>query len=192
MAEVPTFSNGKTEPEGGGGLSKLPLCTAAYDEATQAPRHHSHVCDLDFEHVGPHFCSQCGTHWQARTGVAGGGGKESDTALTPQQKQVALARMDATMVGTGFVMVTRQQSTGKYSYLRLNPEQIALQAPVEGWDDKTADDVAGAATEILRRRHIQHKLRALIGEGEKRTDRHKGWVHTALLKALLEDDLTPE
>ena len=188
MAEVPTFSNGNNGNGGGaggaGGAEVQLLCSATYDEPTGGGGNggESHVCDEKTDHSGPHFCSTCGSHWVARVGV------QDDDHVQPSghRQQVALARMDASLIGVGLVLVTRPEP-GRYAYQRVDPQRVLEVEPENGWGD--APDVAQATTSILKRKNAASKLESLIAESEKRDtrDKHKSWVHVSMLKGLLDE-----
>jgi hypothetical protein len=169
-------------------MTAAALCSATYDEPRRPDRsHQGHDCDQADGHAETHHCSICGIRWQTRIEQADetGGGEDGVRQLTAKQQQVALSRMDAHQLGMGFVMVTRSPEGG-YSYRRVDPELISLQEPAGGWGEASAD-VVRATGEILRRRTLRRKLMALIAESDQRTDRHRTWVHAALLKALLDE-----
>jgi hypothetical protein len=182
MAEVPMFSNGNGG--GNGGSPEVLLCSSTYDE----PKHRaggggeSHVCDEKTEHPGPHFCSTCGSHWVARVGVL------DDDHVQPSghRQQVALARMDASLIGVGLVLVTRPEP-GRYTYQRVDPQLVLISEPEGGWGEQ--QDVARATAGILKRKNAAQRLDLLIRDAESRDerDKHRNWVHISMLKGLLDE-----
>lgn len=155
------------------------LCSATYDEPQRADRSDTHTCALDDEHVGPHFCDLCGSWWLARVGVVPGVQKD--------REQIALARMDAHLLGTGWVMVTPGKDGG-YDYDRIDPVRVSLEAEsAEAVDVDVEEAVLKAATRSIAAHRIGEKLRLLVRRSELRGDKMRGWVSTGQLKDLLEE-----
>ena len=97
-------TNDCPEPEMSGSTVIAVLCSATYDEPKRKDRSDTHTCDLPDVHDGPHHCAECDSYWMARVGVVPG--------PHPEREQIALARMDAHLVGTGYVMINRREDGG--------------------------------------------------------------------------------
>jgi hypothetical protein len=156
------------------------LCAATYDEPHRADRSDTHTCDTKDGHDGPHHCETCDSFWVARVGVVPG--------PTPQREQIALARMDAHLLGTGWVMVTRIED-GTYEYDRIDPVRIELLAPEAAEVDLDLEEaIRRTAKKSIQTIRLREKLGLLVMRGKRRVDEHQGWVSVKQIQELLDGD----
>jgi hypothetical protein len=157
------------------------LCRATYDEPQRADRSDTHTCDLEVDHDGPHYCATCSSYWTARVGVV--------PDPNPAREQIALSRMDAHLLGTGWVMITRDQD-GTYYYERVDPVRVTLETPDAAEVDP---DLETAIRRVARRSianlRIREKLDLQVLRAKRRTDDKQGWIPAKAVQQILEGDI---
>lgn len=161
-----------------------PLCVATYDEPQRKDRADTHTCNLVDGHTGPHYCDLCGSWWAARVGVV------PDPHPRRDRDQIALARMDASLLGTGWLMVTRDEGEGEgegaYSYRRIDPVRVNVgSGGAGGGEEDLAAAVRRTAARSLATMRFAEKLTLLIRRAEMRKDQMRGWIAVGPLKDLL-------
>lgn len=154
------------------------LCTATYDEPHLKDKSDTHTCDIEEGHSGPHHCDTCGSWWRVRVGVVKDPG--------PDREQIALARMDAHLVGNGYVMITRTED-GSYEYDRVDPIRVTLLPPEAAEVDLDVESaIRRAARRSIASLKLREKLELLVRRGDLRRDDKRGWVSVKQLNELLE------
>jgi hypothetical protein len=135
------------------------LCAATYDQPLTRNRSDTHTCDLPDGHAGMlHHCEACDCYWLARVQV---------TPVAPvDREQIARARMDAYLHGTGFLMV-QHSSDGALHYVRLQPAQVTIGA---GPPNPRAED------------RLLDKLAELVGTADSENGGRRGWVRVAAIR----------
>jgi hypothetical protein len=135
------------------------LCAATYDQPLTRNRSDTHTCDLPSGHAGAlHHCETCDCYWLARVQVS---------PVAPlDREQIARARMDAYLHGTGFLMV-QHSDDGQLHYVRLQPAQVTIGA---GPPNPRAED------------RLLDELAQLVGSAENDRADRRGWVRVAAIR----------
>ena len=138
------------------------LCAATYDQPLTRNRSDTHTCDLPTGHAGAlHHCETCDCYWLARVQV---------TPVAPvDREQIARARMDAHLHGTGFLMIQHSDdgTGGQLHYVRLQPAQVTIGA---GPPNPRAED------------RLLDKLAELVGTADSENGGRRGWVRVAAIR----------